>query len=69
MEEYNELIERLMESPNIQGLYDSYIIKDITFKEWVVGMVDDVYMTKNVKKSDKIGQWITDSIMDKNFAD
>jgi len=43
-DEYNTLIERMLASSEIQKLYDEFIIKDITFKEWVVGTIDDLYM-------------------------
>lgn len=34
------LIAELMKSDKIQKLYDEYIIKDITFKEWISGRID-----------------------------
>ena len=40
MDKYDELITKMMDDPPIQELYDNCIIKDITYKEWVVGMVD-----------------------------
>ena len=40
MDKYDELITKMMDSPPIQETYNDYIIKDITYKEWVVGMVD-----------------------------
>lgn len=43
MDKYDELIKRLLESEDIQNLYNGYVIKDITFKEWVVGMIDETY--------------------------
>jgi len=48
IEKYDELIKKLMESKTIKELYEKYIIKDITFKEWVVGYADD--LLKGFKK-------------------
>lgn len=44
MNKYDELIKKLMETPDIQSTYEMCIIKDITFKEWVVGHVDDLLL-------------------------
>ena len=35
----DELIKGMIDSPEIQELYNNCIVKDITLKEWVVGMV------------------------------
>ena len=40
MDKYDELITKMIDNPPIQKIYNDYIIKDITYKEWVVGMVD-----------------------------
>lgn len=39
---YDQMLKRCLESDKIRKIYDEYIIKDITFKEWVIGNVDDV---------------------------
>lgn len=49
MNKYNMFIKKLIESENIQKLYKDYIIKDITFKEWVVGMVDEIHKKEITK--------------------
>ena len=46
-DKYDILVEKMLESSDIQRLYNEYIIKDITFKEWVVGMIDSLYARRN----------------------
>jgi len=41
-DEYDEMLERLLKTKTIQDMYDEFIIKDITFKEWVVGNLDEL---------------------------
>ena len=40
---YEYIIDALMESEEIQKLYEDNIIKDITFREWVKGCVDRIH--------------------------
>lgn len=42
MDKYDELIKRMLESEAIQQIYEEFIVKDITFKEFVIGRVDDM---------------------------
>jgi hypothetical protein len=49
---YDEIIDRLLKSEEIKKLYDEYIIKDITFKEWVIGHVDSI-LSKDILISKK----------------
>ena len=44
MDKYDELIKKLMESKTIKELYENYIVKDITFKEWVIDYADNLLM-------------------------
>ena len=44
MDPYDELVKRLLEADDIKKMYDEYIIKDITFKEWVIGQIDKTYL-------------------------
>jgi hypothetical protein len=53
MDKYDELIKRSLESETIRELYDNYIIKDITFKEWVEGNIDDLYINRPAKRRSK----------------
>ena len=34
-EDKERMVQELMKKPNIQELYDIYIIKDMSFEEWV----------------------------------
>lgn len=43
MDKYDELIKGMIDSSEIQELYNTCIIKDITLKEWIVGMIDYCY--------------------------
>lgn len=40
MDKYDELVKKMMDSPSIQKMYDDCIIRDISYKEWILGMVD-----------------------------
>ena len=55
MDKYDELIRQLMENPELQTTYDTCIIKDITFKEWVVGHVDDLLMKRPIRHAEIAG--------------
>ncbi len=55
---YDELIDRLLKSEEIKKLYDSFIIKDITFREWVIGHTDDLMM--EIRRSIRIRHMIGD---------
>jgi len=50
MNKYDELLQKLMESERIQNTYNNYIIKDITFKEWVEGCLDELHIWGVKKK-------------------
>lgn len=55
VDKYDELINRLMESGKIQTTYDNYIIKDITLKEWIVGMVDQLLTKERHCRIERVG--------------
>ncbi len=42
MDAYDELINRMLNDPDTKANYEKYIIKDITFEEWVTGACDDI---------------------------
>jgi len=42
MNKYDQLQQRLLESPEIKDIYETCIIKDITFKEWVIDHLDEM---------------------------
>jgi hypothetical protein len=44
MDKYTELIDNLVESEDARKIYDNYIVKYITYKEWIIGMVDNVFI-------------------------
>ena len=51
IEIYDKLINHCLTDNIIKETYDLYIIKDITFKEWVIGMLDEeieLCLKKNV---------------------
>ena len=52
MDIYDRFLNDLMSSPTIHKVYNEYIIKDITFKEWVVGMVDNLYCSYTLNDTD-----------------
>ena len=54
MDKYNELIKRIINSPEVQELYNTCIVKDITFKEWIVGMIDYCH---NINSEDNIKEF------------
>jgi len=51
MDKYSELIKRMIDSPEIQKIYNNCIVKDITLKEWIAGMVDYCH---NINSEDNI---------------
>jgi hypothetical protein len=50
-DQYDKLINGLLESDRIKKIYDEYIIKDITFKEWVIGYTDDMLRKQYAERS------------------
>ena len=42
MDKYDELLNRMLEAKSFRDTYDECIVKDITFKEWVQGTLDDI---------------------------
>ena len=40
-EVYDKLVEYMLKDTKTKENYEKYVIKDITFKEWIVGCIDD----------------------------
>jgi len=53
MDEYDTIMSECLKSDKIKKDYDDYIIKDITFKEFVQGHVDDLcFIYLNAKRKE-----------------
>jgi len=51
MDTYDQLLEAMLESEKIRKMYDEYIVKDITFREWVVDHLDEALIGAQKWKS------------------